>query len=91
MNFSRTGLVFGALAAFGLSGFAFGFPTTAAAATTSSAASLPAGASHHGQCNYDPGFDPSNDPNCRWQHAPVWHHGYPWDHGSAAPDRPSGA
>jgi hypothetical protein len=41
------------------------------------AAGLPTAASHHGQCNNDPGFDPSHDPNCRYQHARAGHYGYP--------------
>jgi hypothetical protein len=76
MKVSCTRLVGGGAVVFGLSVLAVGVCLPAVSPTASSAAPVPAGVSHHPQCNNDPGFDPSNDPNCRWQHARFGDWGY---------------
>jgi hypothetical protein len=45
--------------------------------TDPGAAAASAVVAHHATCNNDPGYDPSNEPLCRYQHAQAGHYGYP--------------
>jgi hypothetical protein len=52
-----------------LAGAALGFgATTASAAAVAPTATPHAVVLKHPTCNNDPGFDPSNEPLCAWQH-----------------------
>jgi len=51
-----------------VAGATLGFGTTTAAAADAPSAAPHSGVLKHPTCNNDPGFDPSNEPLCAWQH-----------------------
>jgi hypothetical protein len=63
-RFGRACLRLGVL----LAGATLGFWTTASAAADAPPATPHDVVLKHPTCNNDPGFDPSNEPLCAWQH-----------------------
>ncbi len=51
-----------------VAGATLGFGTAAAAAADAPSATPHSVVLKHPTCNNDPGFDPSNEPLCAWQH-----------------------